>query len=879
MRPSDFSSAILTILGGFLSLLIAGQPGAAQSAEAGPLLEPRPDWVDYRMLEAPPEKAPDGVSGGLYYLLYDLQHRVEDDRVLRYRHTAWQITNEAGLSEGSRLSLDFDPSFQQLIVHSLNIIRDGEVLPQLSEETFTTIRREPDLQAGMVDGDLTSFTELRGVQVGDVVEFDITMVNQGGVWPGGYAAEQAVQWSVPLREQFHRVILPDSQTLTMHPWLGAPEPEITSANGLTDHVWSFDNPPPVQSQAATPSGYPLAARLSLSNMTDWRDVVEWAEPIYPRGLALPAETEARIAAIMSEYADGNERITAASRFVQDEIRYVADEVGLGSHFPRSPEDVIARGYGDCKDKALLLVTMLEAMGYEADVAFADLDSGYHLENVAPSPFAFDHLIVRVRLDGNDYWIDATRTNQGGLLEDMAVPAYGYVLPVADDSDALVLLEPGVTATPTTEMVETFDLAGMDDTGIGLSVITTYTGRDADGFRASLAGGSMSGLAQNYLNYYREYYPQIAATEALSVEDDRDSNTIRVEEAYFLSQEAFELDGLRENFPARGDLVLNQVNDVDTVDRTAPVGLVFPFHRRHSVSFVNAPYDMTGLADVTIDEPFARYTSRTETRRNGLTVSFELQTLTPSIPVESAAQSNTLYNQIWATADLSFTLTPYTALDGFWSAFAGVDDATLGVLLALGIYLLALLGVPLAFARDKRLPETAIFYPVGLVKFSLMSLATFNLYQVMWMWRNWRWVKRADDLNISPFGRSLFGVFFFAALFSEIKKRAGKGRGLPMFVGTVIAIVYMIWAFTARVADRVAENTLGADDAMLGWIMLFGLASFLPMLPIVNMVNGMNRDHPEVIRFTSRIMIRDVIMMLYGFAFLALAVIGSFGLLM
>ena len=56
-----------------------------------------------------------------------------------------------------------------------------------------------------------------------------------------------------------------------------------------------------------------------------------------------------------------ERVVAALEFVQSEIRYFSVSLGENSHRPASPDIVLKRRYGDCKDKSLLLMTLLDEL--------------------------------------------------------------------------------------------------------------------------------------------------------------------------------------------------------------------------------------------------------------------------------------------------------------------------------------------------------------------------------------------------------------------------------------------------------------------------------------------------------------------------------------
>ena len=54
-------------------------------------------------------------------------------------------------------------------------------------------------------------------------------------------------------------------------------------------------------------------------------------------------------------------MAAVLQLVQRDVRYLGIEVGPGSHAPTAPDKVYQRRFGDCKDKATLIITMLSAL--------------------------------------------------------------------------------------------------------------------------------------------------------------------------------------------------------------------------------------------------------------------------------------------------------------------------------------------------------------------------------------------------------------------------------------------------------------------------------------------------------------------------------------
>lgn len=115
------------------------------------------------------------------------------------------------------------------------------------------------------------------------------------------------------------------------------------------------------------------------------------------------QTENLIAGLNSDY----EKAQAVFNFVQSKINYVAFEDGMGGFIPRDAADVLQKKYGDCKDMANLLTEMLKYAKIDAHLAWIGTrDRNYTYQDV-PSPIVDNHMICNAKLNGSDYFLDAT----------------------------------------------------------------------------------------------------------------------------------------------------------------------------------------------------------------------------------------------------------------------------------------------------------------------------------------------------------------------------------------------------------------------------------------------------------------------------------------
>jgi hypothetical protein len=137
-----------------------------------------------------------------------------------------------------------------------------------------------------------------------------------------------------------------------------------------------------------------------------------------------------------------------------------------------------------------------------------------------------------------------------------------------------------------------------------------------------------------------------------------------------------------------------------------------------------------------------------------------------------------------------------------------------------------LAQPLFSATDLDLyPKEAAppFVSVSPLKLAVLSVLTFNLYQVVWFYRNWK-SRRAAGEEIRPLPRAIFGVFFFPSLASRVREKSLL-HDLPVsFTPTHVAVLYIVLHLTWRLPDPL-------------W--LISCLSFVPLLFVQRQINTLN----------------------------------------
>lgn len=105
-----------------------------------------------------------------------------------------------------------------------------------------------------------------------------------------------------------------------------------------------------------------------------------------------------------------EKAMAIYMWVQNHIKYVAFESGLEGFVPRQAGDVCAKRYGDCKDMASILSSMLTMSGLDAHFTWVGTRSIPYSYTEVPLPIVDNHMICAVKIDNSWIFLDATDPN-------------------------------------------------------------------------------------------------------------------------------------------------------------------------------------------------------------------------------------------------------------------------------------------------------------------------------------------------------------------------------------------------------------------------------------------------------------------------------------
>jgi tetratricopeptide (TPR) repeat protein len=441
---------------------------------------------------------------GAEIFLEEGSYRIAADGTLKYQHRLiFRVDSDDAVKGWAEASSTWDPWFENQSEIHARVLQPNGTFVELDQRTITDAPVKPD------DDQTYSSQHVRraplpGMAIGSIVEEMTSVEEKLPYFAGGSLYRFVFRQNVPMSRTRLTVELPLAMPYkdSIH---GLPGISVTkseadgrrrivyeatslAARHESDIDLSTNTPTSPMVEFATGMSWSTIAS-GYAMLTDPQMLTEEAKAIVPK--ELPTARMAKIAAIVKQ--------------LHHEVRYTGVEFGAARLTPQKPSEVIQRHYGDCKDKATLLVAMLRSTGIHANLALLSTGPGRDVDAALPGMNQFNHAIVYVPAGGKGedaLWIDAT-------AEYFAVGS----LPFEDQGRNALVISPQTTALSRTPdprpedstLVETrtFKLAGLGPSQVE-EVSSTHGYVDAS-YRSSYGGPETPKIREDLERYVKNAY--------------------------------------------------------------------------------------------------------------------------------------------------------------------------------------------------------------------------------------------------------------------------------------------------------------------------------------------------------------------------------------
>jgi transglutaminase-like putative cysteine protease len=378
-------------------------------------------------------------------LLDETQLRIESDgRWTQRSRQVVQLLDASAVRQVAERAFSYARDHQSLRLDWVRVLRpSGQVVSDRPAQD-----QEGDVAAALnnpvYSDQRVRRISLAGVAEGLIVDVQFTVDERAPRRAGDVFVQWALNGPVPIRRSRLDIDVPASFA-----------PRLVERNLVTRRtdelvgdrrrlVWSTSDQDPVPAEPFAADSNDVQQFVTVSAAATWDNLAMWYDGLARARYALsPAVIRVADSVLVAQRVRTRaDTIRAWHRWIAQDVRYLSVALGMGSYQPRTADEMLQAGAGDCKDKATLFVALLRRAGIEAAPVL--LNTNGRLVVGAPSVMQFNHAIAAVREGTGWTFTDLT----AGLVPYGAIPdAYqsGKGLLVTRDGRGTVVDFPAVSA--------------------------------------------------------------------------------------------------------------------------------------------------------------------------------------------------------------------------------------------------------------------------------------------------------------------------------------------------------------------------------------------------------------------------------------------------
>jgi cellulose synthase operon protein C len=256
------------------------------------------------------------------------------------------------------------------------------------------------------------YVQFPRLEAGDVVELryrvdDVTQRNEFNDYFGEIVQLQSSDASANVE---YVVVTPKARPLYYDTNIAKLRPKITETDKQRSYRFFAELVPGLEPEPTMPPGAEVLGFVHVSTYKSWDDLGRWYWGLVKDQFDIDEETRKLAHKIADGKKTEREKVEAVYDWVIRNTRYVALEFGIYGYKPHRCVQTVARGWGDCKDKATVIVTLLKELGIPSTMVVVRTQMKGGLKSKIASFAPFDHAIAYV--PSLDLYLDGTAEYTG-----------------------------------------------------------------------------------------------------------------------------------------------------------------------------------------------------------------------------------------------------------------------------------------------------------------------------------------------------------------------------------------------------------------------------------------------------------------------------------
>ena len=419
--------------------------------EQGYKIQAAPQWADtltneqiIKLCEDSPFSTEQIEEGRDFCYLLNKYYYVDDQQNADYALMAYTLTQPENLERASMSDMVLEEN-ECYEIHRIAVIREGEYIDKLPDTNIKILDNENNSNGGVLSKSKKINVSIRDLRLYDILILEDTrtkvfsekefvrrdFVKHIYVTPDTYWAYGKYHYKfINNREKkvaYKRFFFRDTEGNAME----QPIEYLEKGQVLEISHTNYINPVDPNREI-----FPF---IDFATESTWKDLSNYIYPLYEDVLK-PSNLQ-QFAPDLVEKLDKlptlDEQIQFAIEYVQNNIYYTYNADEMNGHKPQEPAITFQNKQGDCKAKCVLLKTILDYLEVDSSIVLVNYNADFYLKYYLPSLLSFNHVIVKIRHNAEDYFVDATSRNEFGRLEKRTVLSFCHYMEIKENASLQV----------------------------------------------------------------------------------------------------------------------------------------------------------------------------------------------------------------------------------------------------------------------------------------------------------------------------------------------------------------------------------------------------------------------------------------------------------
>jgi len=358
-------------------------------------------------------------------------------------HLMVKIFNDRGKESYSEIHIEYDSTFEDVKLEYARTIKPDGTVVYVGDKNIRDVSIY--LNYPLYSNARAKIISMPEVEEGSIIEYRAKVTTNQLVNKKDFILNYAAQDVDPILNTKLVVKIPKDRSFNYkiinaqyNTFLAKLDPQVSETIDSKIFSWHLKDIPEVLPEPSMPPAARINPIVEMSSFSKWEDIYKWWYELYKDKISINQGIQNKIDDLVKDKQAQEDKIRAIYNFCAQDIRYVAVEYGQAGYEPHKAVDIFQNKYGDCKDKAILLIAMLRAIGINAYPVLIGTSDVLDLNTDFPS-LTFNHCIAVVNL--NDRWLFMDPTGQ--------TVSFGDLPSMDQDRQVFLVLDDGykIESTP------------------------------------------------------------------------------------------------------------------------------------------------------------------------------------------------------------------------------------------------------------------------------------------------------------------------------------------------------------------------------------------------------------------------------------------------